>query len=281
MNKKLKTFLIWFFAFIFTAAIAVYQRMTGPTYPVAGKVELGSQKIAYKLPTSYGGSDDAPVFINVPDRSVSGELTYKRFKSNDSLTTVNMKRVGDWLVTFIPHQPPAGKVIYRIMLFNINPDPEHDNVVQLIEKDVVIRFKGSVPAAFLIPHILFIFLAMMLSTVTGIEAIMKGKNTRMYTWWTIITLLIGGLILGPVIQKYSFGAYWTGWPFGHDLTDNKSLVAFIFWVIALIVQYRNRKNRTWPVIASIVMLIVFLIPHSVLGSEIDYSKEQTSVVHGN
>jgi ABC-type transport system involved in cytochrome c biogenesis permease subunit len=83
------------------------------------------------------------------------------------------------------------------------------------------------------------------------------------------------LVLGPVIQKYAFGAYWTGWPFGHDLTDNKSLVAFIFWIIALVALIRNRSRRLWPVIAAFVMLVVFLIPHSVLGSELDYTKANT------
>lgn len=94
----------------------------------------------------------------------------------------------------------------------------------------------------------------------------------LYTWITIITLFIGGLILGPVVQKFSFGVYWAGWPFGSDLTDNKSIVAFLFWIIALIAQYRNRGKKSWTIVASVVLIIVFLIPHSVLGSEIDYTK---------
>jgi hypothetical protein len=76
------------------------------------------------------------------------------------------------------------------------------------------------------------------------------------------------------MQKLAFDAFWTGWPFGHDLTDNKSLVAFIFWVIALVVMKKNRENRLWPILASIVLLAIFLIPHSVLGSETDFTKEK-------
>jgi hypothetical protein len=82
---------------------------------------------------------------------------------------------------------------------------------------------------------------------------------------------VGGLILGPVVQKYAFGAYWTGWPFGQDLTDNKTLVAWIFWAIALWRLHKNPANRTWPAIAMVVLLLVFLIPHSMFGSELDYS----------
>lgn len=275
MNKKFKTILIWFFAFFFTAAIAVYQRMTGPTYPVTGKIEIGPQPVAYKLLTTFGGNGDVPVFINIPDRSVTGTMQFMRVKSNDTLTTVKMRRAKDYLVAFIPHQPNSGKVMYKVSL--VKDGQSYD----LTKKDVIIRFKGDVPASVLIPHILIIFLAMLFSTLTGIEAIFKRKNTLLYSWITVITLLIGGMILGPIVQKYSFGVYWSGWPFGHDLTDNKSLVAFIFWIIAVVVQHRNRANRLWPILAAFVLLVVFLIPHSVLGSEYDYTKAQKTEIHGN
>jgi hypothetical protein len=88
-------------------------------------------------------------------------------------------------------------------------------------------------------------------------------------------------VLGPIVQKFSFGVYWAGWPFGHDLTDNKSIVAFIFWVIALIYQYRNREKKIMAIVASIILLIVFLIPHSMLGSEIDYTKLPKTEKVGN
>jgi hypothetical protein len=41
------------------------------------------------------------------------------------------------------------------------------------------------------------------------------------------------MILGPVVQYYAFGEFWTGVPFGWDLTDNKTLVAVIFWALAV------------------------------------------------
>jgi hypothetical protein len=272
MNPKIKSFLLWLFAFIFTLVIAVYQRVTGPTYPARGKAVIAGQTVRYKLIRSYDGDDGAPVYVNVPDTAIRGEFMYRRFKSYDEWTTVPMERKGDSLVSRIPHQPVAGKVMYRVILVRGN-----DRVA--LEKDpVVIRYKGKVPMSVLIPHILIIFLAMLFSTRTGLEVLFRGKFTFLYTWITIITLFIGGLILGPVVQKFSFGMYWAGWPFGHDLTDNKAAVAFIFWVIALVVLYRNRGNRAWPLIASIIMLIVFLIPHSVLGSEIDYTKGQKTEI---
>jgi hypothetical protein len=63
------------------------------------------------------------------------------------------------------------------------------------------------------------------------------------------------------------------------MTDNKTFIGLVFWVVALVIQYRKPGNRLWPVIASIVFLAVFLIPHSVFGSEIDYTKPVQTGVH--
>jgi hypothetical protein len=87
------------------------------------------------------------------------------------------------------------------------------------------------------------------------------------------------LILGPIVQKYAFDAYWTGWPFGYDLTDNKTLIAFIAWIAAAVAIPRVRNPRWWLLGAAAVVLVVFMIPHSVLGSELDYralDTQQTS-----
>jgi hypothetical protein len=266
MNKTLKNWLIWIFAIIFTVVIAGYQRRTGPTYPMNVKKEIRQKIIKADLIRTYDGQDDAKVVLYIADTSIQGRVQFRRFKSYDNWTTAPMVRKGDSLIASLPHQNIGGKVMYHITLVRGNEQ------VLLNDDPAVLRYKGHVSMYVLLPHILIIFLAMLFSTITGIEAITKGKRTFLYTWITIITLFLGGLVLGPIVQKFTFGVYWAGWPFGHDLTDNKSVVAFLFWVIALIVQYRNREKKLWAIIASIVLLIVFLIPHSMLGSEIDYTK---------
>ena len=266
--KKYQTALIWLFAFLFTAGLAVYQKMTGPTYPIRSRLQLESGLIKYKLPRSGECGQDMPVKITVADTSVHGIFTYKRYKSNDEWTSVPMIRQEGELVSMIPMQPAAGKVSYKVALVkNSRTYPLND------DHEVVLRFKGSVPLIVLIFHIIAIFGAMLLSTVTCLQTIFKGKYVLRYIWLTVIFFFAGGLILGPIVQKYAFDAYWTGWPFGHDLTDNKTFVGLVFWVIALVVQYRKPGNRSWPVIAGIVFLAVFLIPHSAFGSEIDYTKQ--------
>jgi hypothetical protein len=109
------------------------------------------------------------------------------------------------------------------------------------------------------------FLAMLFSTRAGIAALDRSTNPRTYILWTISLLFIGGFILGPIVQKLSFGVFWTGFPLGLDLTDNKTLIAFIVWLAPLIAGRREKPARGWVLGASILMLVVYLIPHSLLG----------------
>lgn len=265
--KKSTNIILWILAVLIMLASAVYQRMTGPTYPMRTSVTLNGQVIKAKLPRSHDGSGSELVKIQVPDKSISGQITLKRYKSYDEWTTQPLKRNGNYLLGDIPEQPPAGKVIYYVDL--ITADGQK---VRLNEKPAIIRFKGVVPKWLLIPHVIFMFVAMVLSVKTGLHAAFGGQNLYKYALWTTILFFIGGMILGPLVQKYAFDAYWTGWPFGHDLTDNKTLVALVFWLIALFKLKKNPENKTWPIVASIVMFAVYLIPHSLLGSEIDYTK---------
>lgn len=264
-----KSVLWWFLAIIFTVAFVIYQRISGPTYPMRGTVKINNKEIPYKMIRSAENDADARVSLKIADTSVKGEIIYKRFKSHDSLATAALLREGDELFYLLPKQPAAGKMEYKLRLFT---DKESVTISAKGNDPIVMRFKGPVPRFILFPHILIIFLAFLFSTRTVIEALRKGSTTYRLSVYTMVLLILGGLILGPIMQKYAFNAFWTGWPFGHDLTDNKTFVAVVLWVIAMFKLRKDPTNKTWPLIAGIGTLIVFLIPHSVLGSEIDHTK---------
>jgi hypothetical protein len=133
---------------------------------------------------------------------------------------------------------------------------------------IVIRFRGDVPTGIILPHALLMFIAMLFSNLTLFLAIFGFKQYRLFGLITFTALLIGGMILGPIVQKYAFGQYWTGFPAGLDLTDNKTLIAFIFWLIAIVANIR-KERRIWTILAALVMLVIFCIPHSARGSELD------------
>jgi len=268
-KDTLVSVLLWTISILLMLSLAIYQRATGPTYPVRGKVEINGETVRYKLLRSHNTGIDAPVEIAVPE-GISAIIRYKRFKSFDEWTTVDIQSSNGIIRWAVPNQPPAGKVEYQIALMH------NESAISLTDEPVIIRFKGVVPAWVLIPHVFFMFFAMVYSIRTGFEVIFKRYNTLKLTSITLLLLLVGGLIFGPIVQKYAFDAYWTGWPWGHDLTDNKTIVAFLFWLLAWLVLRRNPNNRVWPMVATIVMLAVYLIPHSVLGSEIDHTKTQTA-----
>jgi len=258
---------LWVLAFAITAASVVYQRRTGPTYPLRGNVVMDGKEVAYSLLRTYTVGDSAPVTIQVPDTAIVGVLRFRRFKSNDDWTIRALQRKADTLVAHLPEQPPAGKVMYFVTL---EKDGEHVSLSG--ETPVILRYKGYVPAAIVIPHVLLMFMAMLMSTRTGLEALDANGRAYRFMLWTIGLFFIGGFILGPLMQKFAFGAFWTGIPFGKDLTDNKTLIAMLGWVWAWFRCRKGREGRGWIVMAAVLMLVVYLIPHSVLGSELDFTQ---------
>jgi hypothetical protein len=261
-----RNIILWVIAIVISLGSARYQRMTGPTHPLEGEMAFEGNKISYYFERSHIGFDNHKVSIDVPDTTISGFLVYKRYKSYDTLTAVPMKKAGKSLMAEFPGQQAAGKTEYYIKL------TKNLSFANVPPKPVVLRFRGDVPVGILLPHIIVMFAAMMLATRTGLEAFYKGAKLKTYVLWTMGLLVIGGLILGPIVQKYSFGEFWTGIPFGFDLTDNKTLIAFLCWLPGLYMVLKKKSARVWVIAAAIFMLVVYLIPHSVLGSEVDYTK---------
>jgi hypothetical protein len=273
VNFMKNTWFLWIIAFIITAASALYQYMTGPSYPVRGSVVLNGRNIPFKLNRSHAGSTDFPVSIETNDESIRGAIEWKRSNSDDPWTRIEMTFQNGILSAQLPNQPQAGKLEYRATVMS---GAETRSIPA--EGSIVVRFRGDVPWYVLIPHIIAMFGGMLLSTRAGLEALKRPASLRMLILLTIVFLFAGGFILGPLVQHYAFGAYWTGWPLGHDLTDNKTAVALIAWLAAYIMLSRSKHPGRWALVAAIITLLVYLIPHSLLGSEIDYRKaEQKSV----
>lgn len=268
--------ILWTLAVILTLASAVYQRLTGPSHPMRVSTEIAGQTVKAKLVRNATTDADAIVSIPDPGGDVTGILHYKRYKTDDLFTAVPMAVEGNRLTGKLPAQPMAGKLEYHIELID---EPVH--VMVPPDRNTVIRFKGPVPAWAMHPHIFIMFVAMLFAMRLMLEAILGLPGIRWMTWATFFTTLAGGMILGPVVQYYAFGDAWTGVPFGWDLTDNKTLLAFIFWIIAVIAVSTKgrlrRRGRALALLAAIVMTAIFLIPHSMFGSELDYSKVDSGV----
>lgn len=242
-------------AFAITLASAVWQRKSDPTVPVSGRVALGGSPIDLKLARTHGGWGGQPVRVAAPDPGVTGEVACRRYPTSDAWTRIEMVRDGSRLVATLPSQPPAGDLEYQVRL------SKGAETAVFPPRPAVTRFKSEVPAAALVPHVVCMFAAMLLSTAAGLAAL-AGAPSRRLALATLAFLAVGGFVLGPIVQKATFGAYWTGIPFGWDLMDNKTLVAWLFWLGAVLVQRPGYAARVEFLAAAVTTLLVFAIPHS-------------------
>ena len=257
---------LWSLAVTLTLGTLAYQRMTGPTNPLRGTVSLGGQEIRIKLIRSHGGAGDQPVRVVTADTALHAIVLWRRHPTNDAWTSIDLTRQGDTLSAVLPHQPPAGKLAYQLRLMH-----GVDEVLFPVEPAIT-RFKGAISAFVIIPHLICMFGGLLLLVRAGIGALAKEPKYPKWAKLGIVLFGLGGFFFGPWMQHMAFGDWWTGIPFGYDMTDNKTLIAAAAWLFALW-KMRGGKAARGPVIAAaLVTLAVFLIPHSIFGSQIDWSK---------
>jgi len=268
-DKKRKLWIWWVVAAVLMLVTGYYQRVTGPTYDKKITFTFEGQEYKVKLPRSHGDDTDCPVILPVSDTSITAKLLYRRFKMNEEYKEVNFERKDTTLQAFLPKQPPAGKLEYSVVLQAKDKEPQDITG----HETVVIRFKGHVPLWIVLVHVFFMFAGMFMSNITGFYAFLKHPSFTKFALITTIVLFIGGLILGPIVQKFAFGVFWSGIPFGWDLTDNKLLFSFLFWLGAWV--FSIKKPRYWlGIVALIVLLAMYYIPHSAMGSEFDYKNNK-------
>lgn len=262
MRQKI---IIWVIAAVITMLAGYWQRTSGPTYPLKAATTVNDTTLQFEFLRSHGGEEDAEIVIPADDEAVTGEIHWRRFPIDTEWQSAALERREGELVGTLPHQPPAGKLEYYLSFSKGGTTAQVGE-----EKPVVIRFKGAVPLLILIPHIFCMFMGMLVSNAAGLMVLFKDERFRRYTIVALVFIGVGGMILGPAVQWFAFGEWWTGVPFGWDLTDNKTLIGFVALIIAVVGNIK--KPRPWLTLAAaVVMLVIFSIPHSMFGSEFDYT----------
>jgi hypothetical protein len=270
-HEVLKRVALWVAAFTLMSGAAVWQRLTGPTHPRRVHATLAGQDVRLRLLRSSTSGE--PFLVSVPaPEGVAGVVRWRRYPTSEPFQATPLRRDGGSLVALLPTQPPAGKLEYAVAL------DDHGRAAMLPEDGpLVMRFKGDVPAGVLVPHVVAMFFGMMIGLRAALAALLGRPESGRYAWVTVVLVGIGGLVLGPIVQKHAFGAYWTGWPFGEDLTDNKTLFMWLAWVAAVAVLSRRRDPadrlaRAVVALAAAAMVTVYVIPHSLRGSQLDYGQ---------
>ncbi len=144
-----------------------------------------------------------------------------------------------------------------------------------------LKYKGDVTALFLVLHVVFMFGALffMIQSFWGALRILSGSEGKPGTVrlvrWVILTTFVGGWPIGFILNHQRFGTLWEGFPFGYDITDNKTQIIFLFWIVTVLLVrgsfFGRRESRdvlgargfAWAVIASfVVSLTLYMVPHS-------------------
>ncbi len=270
---------LWFGALAVTLAAVVFQERTGPTYPLEGTFSAAGGSVHFLFPRSETiGRDLVIVFRNPVPAGLRAQVRYRRYRSRDPWSIVRMEagtfqfsRRGrtqtiDGLGARLPSlRERAGKYEYFVEVADgLGP-------VRSVTRDkpVYARYKAPVPGWALALHIIVIFLSMLFAVRLTLESIFRHP-ARGFLWTTVLTLVLGGFVLGPLVQWYAFGVAWSGFPFGYDWTDNKVLIGLLFWCWAIWSNRGSRRSRRAILLAGIVTLAIYFVPHSLFGSEYNY-----------
>lgn len=272
----MKQVLLWTAAIVLAGAAMIYQRSTGPTYEYKGNLEHAGESYKYELLRTHETTGGAKIELpQLKAGNYNATMHYKRYQTKDSFTPVEFQLDGDSrFVAQLPVQPAAGKMEYYV---TGAVDGKEFNIPRKGEANIVLRYKDPVSDYILIPHVTMMILVIIFGIRAGLSALFDGSTMRRWVVVAFSSMTLGGMILGPLVQKSAFGEYWTGFPFGGDFTDNKMLIMWLAWALALaIIGFKPKKNekvsKSAVLVASVVMMIVYLIPHSMGGSTLDYDK---------
>ena len=146
----------------------------------------------------------------------------------------------------------------------------------------LLKYIGAVPGLITGLHIFFIFATVFcisLATVQAVRVVFFGGEVRpmmRQLLWATIFAFIGMIPFGVPMNYFAFDCFWEGVPFGHDATDNKTQLLFVYLLFATLAGMRSLsggkcgrdlwqpKILGWLGIGSMaVMLFIYLIPHSI------------------
>jgi hypothetical protein len=277
----MKKILLWVLAVFLAIAAMIYQRSTGPTYEYKGYLEHAGEEYKYKLLRSQETTAGATIELpHIAGADYHATLHYKRYQTKDTVTSLGFQvDENSQFIARLPVQPAAGKMEYSI---TGAIDGKAFSIPAKGEDKIVLRYKDPVSNFILIPHVTMMIIVIIFGIRAGLSALFDHGSMRRWTVVAFTAMTIGGMMLGPLVQKSAFGEYWTGFPFGGDFTDNKMLIMWVVWALALaIIGFKPKKkenvSRAAVLTAALVMTVVYLIPHSMGGSTLDYDQVDRGV----
>ncbi|MFH1144966.1 MAG: hypothetical protein V1774_10525 [Candidatus Eisenbacteria bacterium] len=179
----------------------------------------------------------------------------------------------------IPHQTKGTRVPYYLRLQTMRAG-ETTIPQGAPEQPLAVTFKGEVSRPALIAHIVAMMGGLLPLAIAFIAAwvyLARGRLLGLTRRCVLIgfgLLFVGGVPLGMIVERQVFGTYWEGWPFGRDVTDTKTGLLLVLWLVLILVRgrsifdgrparggVRDRVWATWVVLLTLLTGALYLIPH--------------------
>jgi len=273
-------------AVIFTIFILVFTRKTTAVRSVHQVVEYQGIKIDHHtVPKQMG--DEIPLISAEVEGASEMRLVYKIGKDGVYRSITMSPRPGKENVfeASIPLHTKGKKAWYYLEAIGGSGSEEVSVALPQANSGQVdpirLKFEGEVPAYVIVPHILSIFAAIFFATLTLFTAVdlKTGRGTLVksvkYCAITLLLLFIGFFPFGWAMNYFAFGVLWEAFPFGRDVTDNKSQIMFLFWLVTLIMvkgtlwgkgEDKNlitgRGYSTLVIVSFVATMIILAVPHS-------------------
>jgi hypothetical protein len=273
-------------AVVFTLLMLVFARSTTAVRSVHKTInQQGILIDHHTVPKQVG--DEIPVISARVEGASEVKLVYKIGADGQYQTAAMTPDPEETNVyqASIPLNPKGVKAWYYLEA--VAPRESGEVIVTLPEKNqgqiepIKLKFEGEVPAYIVISHVLCIFGAIFCSVLALFSVVDLGKGKRTlrqslkFPIWTLALLFLGFVPFGIAMNYFAFGVTWEAFPFGWDVTDNKSQIMMAFWLVTLILvkgtlsgkgESKNlvsdRAYSALVVISFVATMIILAIPHS-------------------
>ncbi len=268
---------------LITLVIFVVARKISKNRPDEVEWTGGGVKITHLTVYEQVGPGQPEIILQVkPPNEIDAAVLY-RVPGVEAFDTVGMSEIssGVWSAR-LPAGEKGDRLEYGFKISQMTVHEEGGSSTAASETGYyLIKYKGVVSATILALHILCMFAAFffIVEALLGAFAMIILREEKEFTVaqtrWVLLFSFLGGVPLGFVLNSQRFGPIWEAFPFGTDITDNKTQLIIIFWIIIAAISWKSftcrRTGRdvagqgvfaTAVIIASVLSLFLYLVPHS-------------------
>lgn len=264
---------------VITLLVFVAARRISRNKPIELDIEYAGARVTHTSVFEQVGPGAPRIDLAIDLPGAAIPVLLYRVSGGERLETVAMDdRGGGAWTARLPSLQRGTRIEYGFRLMGMDDTIETRPATT---RFFTLKYKGEVSQTVLLLHILCMFAAFffIVESLIGASAVIARGESREFTVamtrWVVAFTFIGGWPLGFALNWQRFGVLWEGFPFGYDITDNKTQVMFLFWIVVVLLSWRSFFGRragrdpvpdrfyAWAVIVSaLVSLLIFLVPHS-------------------